>query len=355
MNSVRAGAAGFIFAGTMLLQAACSSIQITHEASALAKPSWANALPQKTGMLYFVGIASNAETLEQGREAAMKDALAKVSSLMAIKVQSHSDDLLTDTEQHIRRQIISRSSATVRGAYETDAYHEKTVRVEKNIRMEKFDVYVLVGIPAIKVEAEIEQQRRDNMRKVADANDLYRQGQRQMERRYYAEAKQLFARALKTLDGIEDIVALPDGVKDNRQLVMLLKAEMQKATARLKSVSLAVHASGAFYPDLAAKLNAEGYTITSVSPAFEVSGEVSLKEGGSVWGGWVCYAEGHLTAIRSSDGHVIATISVSGKGLHQNHAQAIADALADASEKAGNELVSNLSNTDYEKPGRQFK
>ena len=341
-NSLRSGVAWGAFAGMVLLAACASSVHITRDASAPARPAWINVLPQKAGMLYFVGIATDAETLEQGREMAIKDAFAKIANSMAVRVQSRSDDLLTETEQHIRRQISAKSSAMVRGAYETDAYHEKIVRVEKNIRLEKFEVYVLVGIPAAKVGAEVEQQRQDYVRRMAAANDLYLQGQKQMERRSYAEAKLLFGRALKLLDGIEDIITLPGGVKDNRQLVLLLNAEMQKATLRLKRISLSVRADSAFYTHLAAVLSAKGYAIAQDSPAVEVSGEVFLTEDSSVWNRWVCHAQGHLSATRRSDGHVIAILSVRGVGIHQNRRQAVVDALSDAAESAGKELAEKL-------------
>jgi tetratricopeptide (TPR) repeat protein len=335
-----------LLAGILLILVACSSVQITHETSAPVMPVWINSLPQKTGMLYFVGIASDADSLEQGRDAAMADALAKISNAMVARVELYSEDLLTETEQHIRRQIKTNSGATVRGAYETDSYYEKTVRVEKNIRMEKYDVYVLVGIKLAKLEAEIELQRKDFSHRVKDANELYQQGKMQMQRRSYAEAKQSFERALKLLEDIEGLVIQSGGGKDNRQLALLLKSEIQNASLPLKRISISVNADNSFYAGLAAVMSDKGYSIAQDRPAFAISGNVSLNEGGSGWDRWVCHAEGYVTATRISDGQVVTTINVKGVGIHQNRRQATVDALNDAAEKVGNELAEKLGNSE---------
>lgn len=360
---------GLLLAAMLLFQVACSSVQITREASAPVKPTWISAPPQKAGMMYFVGIATGAETLEQGKEAAMRNATSQIAHLMGSKVESRfeqslaarkreakqkvviadprressSEAYLTETEQQeIKWKITAISQAIVRGEYVVGSYHEKLIRAEKNIRLEKYDVYVLVEIPAAKVDAEITIQRHENERTARAAYDLYLQGKLQAERRSYAEARRLFGQALTMLNGVGDVVVLPGKTISSQQLLELLKEEKQKADARLMSVSLVVRADSAFYSSLSSTLIAKGYVITNENPTFEITGVVGLTEGWGALGSPVFYAEGNLSAVRRSDGSVIATVAVNGKGIHQNRRQAALDALSEAADNAGASLAEML-------------
>lgn len=358
-----------LLAGMLLFQVACSTVQITREASAPVKPTWISVPPQKTGVMYFVGIATEAETLEQGKEAAMKNATSQIAHLMGSRVESRfdqtvavqgqeakrklvtadakresrSETYLTETEQQeIEWKITAISKAMVRGEYVVGSYYEKLIRAEKNIRLEKHDVYVLVEIPAAKVDAEIKIQRQENERKVRAAYDLYIQGKQQVEHKSYAEAKHLFGQALTMLDDIGDVVVLPGKNINSQRLAEMLKEEEHKTDKRMRRVSLDVRADSAFYFSLSSTLAAKGYVITGESPSFEITGEVALTEG---WGGLgtpVYYAEGNLSAVRSSDGSIIATVAVNGKGIHQNRRQAAIDALTEAAENAGASLAEML-------------
>lgn len=358
-----------LLAAMLLFQVACSTVQITREASAPVKPSWVNAPPQKAGMMYFVGIATGAETLEQGKEAAMKNATSQIAHLMGSKVESRfeqslaakergvkrklvtddprresrSDEYLTETEQQeIKWKITAISQAIVRGEYVVGSYYEKLIRAENNIRREKYDVYVLVEIPAAKVDAEITIQRHENERKVRIAYDLYIQGKQQVERNSYAEARRMFGQALTILNGVGDVIVLPGRIINSQQLVELLKEETQKADMRMRRVSLLVRADSAFYSSLSSTLVAKGYVITNESPTFRITGEVALTEGWGGLGSPVFHAEGNLSAVRLSDESVIATVAVNGKGIHQNRRQATLDALREAAENAGASLAEML-------------
>lgn len=334
-------------AALLLFQAACSTVQITREASAPVKPAWISVPPQKAGMMYFVGIATGAETLEQGKEAARKNATSQIAHLMGSKVVSsfgHSQEYsaarkegyATETEQQqIKWKITAISQAIVRGEYVVESYSEKLIRTEKNIRLEKHDVYVLVEIPADKVSAEITTQRHENERKASAAYDLYLQGKQQVAYKSCTEAKRLFGQALTMLNNIGDVIVLPGRIISSQQLAFLLQEEMQKANSHMRRVSLNVRADSAFYSSLSAALTARGFVITNESPAFKVTGEVALTEGGVALGSPVFHAGGALSAVRLSDDSVIATVAVNGKGIHQNRRQAALDALSEAADYAG--------------------
>ena len=62
----------------MLLMSCAAPTQIIRERSTSVKPEWIESLPQDNKALYFIGIKTSAETLEDGMKAAIRNAMSNI-------------------------------------------------------------------------------------------------------------------------------------------------------------------------------------------------------------------------------------------------------------------------------------
>lgn len=334
----------------VLLQLSCSTpAQIIREGSSTVKPGWITHPPQQEDSLYFVGISTGAETLEQGQEAATKNAVAKIAGFLSTRVQSTFEEQTTEIEQNLKQQITAKSTASVLGAHLVDSYHEKLVRIDKKFRLEKYDVYVLVRFPKSQVGKELARQQQEKTEKLKTAHEFYLKGKEEEKRKAYPEAKAFYNQALDILSQLEDVVILNQGeIKNSKELSLLLEAGVQNAVSQMRRLALSVKVNGsekadqAFRSNLAASLERHGFNMAQEYPTIEVIGDVSVSESGFVMNNFAYYAEGSLLAVRKSDRKVIATVPFKTKGFHQNREQAALNAIAEAGKEAGETLAKLL-------------
>lgn len=322
---------------------ACTpSSRIVREASSPVQPEWINQLPHGGETLYFVGIKTAAETLEEGRDAALKDAMSKISNYLGSKVESVFEGHITEIEQRLRQQIQSKSAATVHGAKVVDSYYEKMTRVEKNFRMEKYDTYVLVSFSREAALTESNRQEKEKQRKVSTAYGYYIKGLNSEKSNRHYEARRFYKEALTIIEGIEDIIEINDDkIKNSEELRFGLKSHLQDVTSHLKRVSIFIKVNSStigaqtFHSSFASELAEQGFTVSDELPAIEITGEVSVTEGGYVINNHVLYAEGSVSAQRTSDRQVIAVYPFKVKGFHRTKEQAARAAIAEAGMEAG--------------------
>lgn len=339
----------FLFVCTVLQTACAPPAQILRESSATTKPGWIIQPPQSNELLYFTGIKSGTDTLEEGREAAVKDAMAKIAGFLGSKVQSLFEDYSTEIEQNLKQQISSKSSASIFGASVVDWYYEKVVRIDKKFRMEKYDVYVLVSFKKSEVEKELQRQQDEKITRVTTAYDLYSKGLEAEKHKAYQDSHRSYSQALNILNGIDDIVAvtLPN-IKNNEELIHIVKARLQEVISKMHRVTLSLKVSGpekspqVFQSSLTSALNEKGYTVTQEDPAIEISGEVSVVESSVVMNNYAYYAEGSISARRTSDGQVITVVPVKAKGFHRLKEQAALNSLSEAGIESGKILANSL-------------
>lgn len=340
----------------VLLQFSCSTpAQIIREGSSTVKPGWITHPPQQEDSLYFVGISTGAETLEQGQEAATKNAVAKIAGFLSTRVQSTFEEQTTEIEQNLKQQITAKSTASVLGAHLVDSYHEKLVRIDKKFRLEKYDVYVLINFPKGQIEKELARQQDEKTQKVKTAYAFYLKGKDKEKERSYADAKGFYKQALDTQNDLEDVVVLDQGgIKNSNELSLLVKAGLQNTVSQMRRLALSVNVDGlekadqAFRSNFAASLERHGFNMAQEDPTIEILGEVSVSKSGFVMNNFVYYAEGSLSAVRKSDRKVIATIPFKTKGFHQSKEQAALNAISEAGTEAGENVAKILLEKEKE-------
>lgn len=319
---------------------------IIRETSSPKRPGWIESPQRGEETLYFVGIKTSAETLEEGRNAAIQDAMSKIGDFLGSKIESQFEEYLSDVEERLMHQIKSKSSATVKGAQVVDSYHEKMVRMDKNFRIEKYDVYVLVSFSKSEIEREIERRRRIKEETLKTAYDYYEKGvSRERERSYY-EAQRYYNHALSLLESLDEVIINTEDqdIQKNDKLRLNLQASLKRVTSFLSRIELSIEISGPpngeqiFTSSLISELNKHGFTITDRLPAIRITGKVYVWESSYAMNNYFFYAQGSLSAQRTSDRQIVAHYPFKVKGVHRFKKQAALNALAEAGLKAGEEL-----------------
>jgi hypothetical protein len=347
MSSFRIGLCiPFLFL-TVLLPLGCSApAKIIRETSTPMRPKWIDAVPQQPDALYFVGIRSGAETLEQGLDSAVKNASARIAGFLKSKIKSDFEEHSTEVEQSLRQQISSKSQASVSGAKVADWYYEKIKRVDNKFSIERYDVYVLISYPRAEVEKENARQEKERIEAAQSAYELYVRGRDQEKRRLLAGAKRSYRQALEALKTVDEVVHFEGRYsRDSTDLQNLLNARLDEVAGQMRKVLLSVRVSGpkdanrTFRSSLAASLAQHGFTVTEKEPAFELSGDVSVKESSFVMNNYVYYAAGSVSARRVNDRQVVAVAPFKVKGFHRIQEQSALDALQEAGKEAGQTLA----------------
>lgn len=335
-----------LFLFVALIQYGCATpAEIKREASLPVKPIWIKKPPHSEDTLYFIGISSSSESLEKGQNAALKNAMSEISNYMGSRIESVFKSYITEIESELSSQMKSESTALVKGAKVIDSYYEKIIRIDKNFRMEKYDVYLLVSFSMKEVKKELMRQQKEKLEKVNMAYKYYLTGLSDEKKRKFYNARRAFNQAMTLIAQIKDVVEIEGkDVKNSEELNFHLNNHLQYITSQLLRVSLSIRVSGSekfekvFISNFRFSLGKYGFTITNEESAFEISGDVSVSGSSYLMNNYVYYAEGSISVERTSDHQVVATYAFKTKGFHRQKKQAALNALAEAGIEAGNAL-----------------
>ncbi|MFQ5672061.1 MAG: hypothetical protein ACE5G9_03125 [Nitrospinales bacterium] len=317
--------------------------------SSAAKPDWIMNPPGDPANLYFVGMNTAAESLDQGQDAAIKSAMGKIANYLGTKIDSVSEQNITETEQNLKLQIKAKSKARVQGANVEDWFAEKNDG--------RYDVYVLVKMPKSQIGRELARREREKSARANAAYDLYLRGRETESQKSYHQAADFYKQALDILKELDDLALLNrDGVNNTRDLLSLLQTAHQSASTAARQLALSIKVIGpegaerAFIAGLAAALEQDGFKRNREDAAIEISGEVSALESGFALNNYVFYAEGQLSALRKSDRRIIGTAPFKTKAFGPDKTTAALNALTQAAGEAGRNLARILLETENRDP-----
>jgi hypothetical protein len=319
--------------------------EFLRETSAPVKPSWIAApTPDSREFRYFVGIRTGASTLEEGKDSAFKNALDKIASFLNTRVNSEFEETTTLREQNVKQKIVAVSSAVVSAAKLDALYYEKTSRVDRDFRAERYDVYVLVAYPKEEVAREMERQSSDRRAAVRRALEWYRKGTKEEKGKRYAEARESYTRVVKELNGLDEATPVEDGFVDNFGLLVAAKGKVADLTRRSRRLAIQCRVRGReelqrqFVSSFTAAIVSGNLDVGNDDPAFEIRGEVSVSEGGYVMGNHVAHATGSLEVRHAASRRILSVVPIEAKGFHRLKEMAAMNALKESGEQAG-ELV----------------
>lgn len=316
--------------------------QLLTETSSPSPPSWIKGPPADTrDFRYFVGIRTGASTREEGIDSAVKDASGQIAGFLKSRVRTEFEEMTTQFEQNLKQQIFARSAVVVRGAKVVDWYHVKTTRIDKEFRTERFDVYVLVAYPKEEVGREMARQADERRAVAANALGWYRKGQREEEEKRYAEARRSFIVVVKELAGLDETIPVEGGFVDTSGLLRASREKSVEMTRRSRRLAIRCRVRGnddsqrQFFSGISTALISKEIEVGSDDPAYEITGDVSVNEGGNIMGNAVAYVTGSLELQRIADGQVVAVIPMQVKSFHRKREAAAMNALQEAGGQAG--------------------
>lgn len=338
-----------IFLLTWLVVSCATKAQIIREQSANVKPPWIDAPPIQADHLYFVGVSTSGETLEKARNDAMKDAVSKISSYLGTSVSSSFESISTESAHRIRINLKADSASMVFGATLVDTYYEKITRSDPRLRIEKFDVYVLMSFSKEKVAMEMQRQKEAKETKIKTARNLYEKGRQCESQTDYITAIRYYRDSLKILDEANRIIIIKETSDTyDGELSSIIKERVVTARSLLLTASFHINTQvskegeKAFVVHFTSGFSSKGFSITGEKPQFEVIADISSRQGGYVMNNHVSHASGSVTVIRKSDDKITLKIPFNTKGFHKDPIQSFINAMAEAGDETGGQVAESI-------------
>jgi hypothetical protein len=320
--------------------------RILTETSAPVPPSWVKGPPADSREFrHFVGVRTGASTREEGIESAVKDASGQIAGFLKSRVRTEFEETTTQVEQNLKQQIFAQSAVVVRGAKVIDWYQVKTTRIDGKFSTERYDVYVLVAYPKEEIGREMVRQADERRAAAGNALGWYRKGEREEEGKRYAEARESFLVATRELAGMDEVVPVEGGFVDSAGLLRAARGKSEEMTRRGRRLAIRCRVRGAedsqrqFVAGFSSALVSGKIDIWTDDPAFEITGELAVSEGGNVMGKSLAYVTGSLELRRISDGQVVTVIPMQVKSFHRKREVASMNALQEGGGQAGEAVV----------------
>ncbi len=316
--------------------------QLLKEASAPTPPAWVKGPPADSRELrYFVGMRTGASTREEGIDSAVKDASGQIAGFLKSRVRTEFEETTTQVEQNLKQQISARSAVVVRGAKVVDWYHVKTSRIDREFRTERYDVYVLVAYPKEEMGREMERQADERRAVAGNALGWYRKGEREEEGKRYSDARESYLKAISELNSLDEAMPVEGGFVDSAGLLRAAREKSDEMTRRSRRLAVRCRVRGdddsykKFVSGFSAALISGKIEVNDDDPAYEITGEVAVTEGGNIMGNYLAYVTGTLEMRRTVDGRIVTVIPLQLKGFHRNRDIAASNALHEVGGQAG--------------------
>ncbi len=144
--------------GVILFWVAPASLAGPVSRSAARRPGWLTAAPEPDGgKLFFIGVKTGGPSLEEGREAALKDAAAQAAFFVMAKLSTKSIYYSSPVASRLYEELRAAPRGAFQGMRIRDLYWE---RWQSRGGTPGFDVWALVEVPSAQMSAERERLRK---------------------------------------------------------------------------------------------------------------------------------------------------------------------------------------------------
>ena len=369
---------GWVIWTILLVCWGCSAVEIIKESSQPTRPLWISQFPKSDADLFFIGANSGAHTLEDGENGARKDALSKVAEYLGIDIKAELDMIMTEHDQSLKEHLKAKTEAFIKEAGIVDTYYEKTTRVEKNYKMEHYNVYLLLKYPKTEAQKELLRRETEPLQKAQAAYKVYQSGKTQIQQGHYQQALQFFREASDILKQLPNVVSLDQEIASTKELSTLLKSEEQSAIQHLRRVVILLQeqtsekeqGSSAFGTSLQqvltkhqfsfvehsirqsasdqgfdAYIGQEGEDLKALQTQgiqYLIVGQAHATLSSTSLNNHFYKAQGMIKVFSTQTGEALLTLPVNGKGYHRDHTHASLNALSEAGKAVGELLVNEL-------------
>lgn len=261
--------------------------------------AWPKKIPSDKEFLYFVGINTGAQTIEEGKRSAVKEAIAELTEHFGIRPNTRFHERKTEMETRVLDEIDWYSgNVRIKGTLLKDWYFEKT-------KDGRYNVYVLVQYPKTELEKEMTRLQNEASERAASVRKTLRQGDAAMAGGDVKTAFISFAEGLKGAVEAEDTSLHSEALARLRRLFEGLK---------IKAVS-GVGQKGELYKGLKEPLIAKVFVlnngmeipVASVPVIFTLAKEED-KNADFVLTDEAGLAYYKITSIKPSKNHIVTAI-----------------------------------------------
>jgi hypothetical protein len=326
--------------------------EIIIEPSAKTKPDWINKSLQDGTQMFFTGMKSQADTLEEGQNAAINDAYNKISNFIGVKIESSLVDIQSDYDQKTQQKISSKTDSLLEGATVVEIYYEKITRVySKKLKIEKYDVYALLSISKDRINKEHERQMNLKSDKIKIALSNYMKGKQDENNKKFLEACRNYKTAKSYLSGTEEVIPLENTrIKNNQELLTLVNESISRMDQIFHEISnsVIVNCSNDCMNKFSATLNnimtRNGFFLTKAYPYYKISGNLDVYESSYIMNNYCYYAEGSVSLLRTEDNVIVSELVIKSKGFAKTQHAAIVEAASEAGKELGNKIIQSINN-----------
>lgn len=321
-------------------------------------PSWLVKPPQDPGALYFSGTRSGAESLEDGKQAALDKARAEAAKFIGVTVSAeHLDVMSTDlASDQVRDTTQSRTVALIKNAALIDVYWEKNSRAAGATFMDKYDVSVLIKLSRADLEAERQRQQDEGKATVNQGVERVREGK--------AKEKEgdLVGALIRYREVVASLKPLPANIDSGDAVWKSSGAVRQAAEEALSQVVKKARRVLLIGPDWVVGPITQGLSKTGFSASsrdglaesaaltaarsegipYVIVARATSTPGGNVFNQVAATASLDVRALESTSGATVASTQKTAKGIGRTMDAAKAAAATEAGTGAGSELAAAL-------------
>jgi hypothetical protein len=324
------------------------------------QPAWMTRAPGEPGFLYFMGAKPGAETLDDGKTAAMDKARDEAAKYIGVSISSEftsktSTDAGGDSFE-ASDTVKSRTAALIKSAELVDVYWEKNSRSAGATTIDRWDVSVLMKLP--KAELDAERKRQEDEAKATAASMLarFREGQRLEKQGQALAALVRYRDATAQLKGVGRSVETGDGqLKTAGALLQAAADAAGKVQQKARSALLvaAEVAAGPITQGLSKKgfsaISRPGLSDDAALQAARAGGQPyvivvksATSPGGQAFGQVAAQVALDVRALDAQTGAVVASTQKTAKAFGRQPDAAERAAAAEAGVGAGSELAAAL-------------
>jgi hypothetical protein len=344
----------------LALACGSSAPAVIHTSSTPKTPGWLTRPPSEGGVLYFVGSKPGADSLDEGKTAAMDKARDEAAKYIGVSISSEftsvtSTDAGRDSAE-ATDTVKSRTQALIRNAELSDVYWEKNSRQAGSTSIDKWDVSVLIRLSKADLDNERKRQE-DEARATAntmltryqEAIALEKQGQQLQALQRLRDAQGQLKSVGRTVDTGDAVI------RQAGQLRQLVEDAAQRVQQKARRAILVG-------PDLIAGpltqgLSKKGFSASTrpgVSPdaalqaarseglSYVIVVKSTTAPGGQAFGKVATQVALDVRALDAQSGAVVASAQRSAKQFGHGAAEAERLAAEEAGVAAGSELGAAL-------------
>ena len=324
------------------------------------QPAWMTRPPSEAGYLYFMGAKPGADSLDEGKTAAMDKARDEAAKYIGVNISSEfSSTTATDAGKdsfEATDTVKSRTAALIKNAELADVYWEKNSRAAGATTIDRWDVSVLMKLPKADLDAERKRQEDEAAATAAAMLARYREGESLEKQNQPLQALQRFRDVASQLKPLGRSVATTDvGLKTTGQLLQAALDGASRVQAKARRAIL-VGPELSVGP-LTQGLSKKGFSVTS-RPGLSEDAAVraaraeglpyvilvksSTNPGGQAFGQVAAQVSLDVRALDAQIGAVVASTQKTAKAFGRQADAAERAAASEAGASAGSELAAAL-------------